>query len=166
MKKLTTILLIALLPVVALAQSKSVIDFQSKFSSDPDVTTVLIKGPLFKFIASIAELDDNDPEMEAIGRIANGIKSMEVFSVPFYTDLNREDISTLRNELKKDGYEELLFVKEGKDLVNIMSQGKEDEIRNMVILAEEKENFTLLSINGKLSMKDLAYLSKNHDDFH
>jgi hypothetical protein len=47
-----------------------------------------------------------------------------------------------------------------------MSQGKEDEIRNMVILAEEKENFTLLSINGKLSMKDLAYLSKNHDDFH
>ena len=165
MKKLTAILMIALLPAVALAQSKSVIDFQSKFSNDPDVTTVLIKGPLFKFIASIADHND-DPEMEAIGRIANGIKSMEVFSVPFYTDLNREDISSLRNGLKKDGYEELLVVRDGKDHVNIMSQGKEDEIRNMVILAEEKENFTLLSINGKLSMKDLSYLSKHHDDFH
>lgn len=157
--------MIALLPVMTLAQSESVKSFRNQYDNNPDVTSVLIKGPLFKFLASIAGNDD-DPETQAFARIAKGIKSMEVLSIPFYTDLNREDISTLRNDLKNDQYEELLIVKDGKDLVNIMSQGKEDEIRNMVILVEDKENFTLLNINGKLSMKDLAYLSKNHNDYH
>lgn len=166
MKNLITILLIAFLPVAAMAQSKSVINFQDKYGNHPDVTTVMIKGPLFKFIASLADFDD-DPDTQAVGRIADGITSMEVFSVPFYeTDLEREEVTSLRDALLKDGYEEFLRVKEGKDLVNVMSQGKEDEIRNMVILSEEKDNFTLLSINGKLSMKDLSYLSKHHKDFH
>ena len=58
------------------------------------------------------------------------------------------------------------MVKEGKELVNVLAQGAADEVRNMLILVEEKEDFTLISINGTLSMKDLSYFSKHHTNFH
>ena len=170
MKKLTTLMIIAMLPFLAMAQSKSVSAFQDKYSDHDDVTYVTIKGSLFNLIGSIAEYDDDedpDEDLQAFGRIADGINSMEVLRVPFYdTDLNREEIASFRNSLTKEDYEEFLMVKEGKELVNVMAQGAADEIRNMLILVEEKEDFTLICINGKLSMKDLSYLSKHHDNFH
>lgn len=168
MKKLTTLMIIAMLPIIAMAQSKSVTAFQDKYSDHEDVTYVAVKGSLFNLIASIADYDeDPDEDMEAMSRIAKGIKSMEVLRVPYYeTDLNREEVATLRNSLKKDNYEDFLTVKEGKELINVMAQGTEDEIRNMIVLVEEKDDFTLISINGTLSMKDLSYLSKHHNNFH
>ena len=170
MKKLTTLMIIAMLPFLAMAQSKSVSAFQDKYSDHDDVTYVTINGSLFNLIGSIAEYDDDedpDEDLQAFGRIADGINSMEVLRVPFYdTDLNREEIASFRNSLTKEDYEEFLMVKEGKELVNVMAQGAADEIRNMLILVEEKEDFTLICINGKLSMKDLSYLSKHHDNFH
>jgi hypothetical protein len=170
MKKLATLMIIAMFPFLAMAQSKAVSAFQDKYSDHDDVTFVTIKGSLFNLIGSIAEYDDDDDpdeDLQALGRIADGINSMEVLRVPFYdTDLNREELSSLRNSLAKDDYEEFLMVKEGKELVNVMAQGADDEIRNMLILVEEKEDFTLISINGKLSMKDLSYLSKHHNNFH
>jgi hypothetical protein len=166
MKKLTGLMIIALLPFMVLAQSKAVVDFQDKYSNHEDVTHVTIKGPLFSFLASLADYDD-DPEAQAFARVADGIKSMDILQVPFYeTDLNREEITSLRKSLQKDNYEELIMVKEGRELVNILAQGGEDEIRNMLILVEKKDEFTLLSINGKLSMKDISYLSKHHNNFH
>jgi len=168
MKKLTGLMIIAMLPFLAMAQSKSVSAFQDKYSDHEDVTYVAVKGSLFNLIASIAEYDeDPDEEMEAMARIANGIKSMEVLKVPYYeTDLDRDEVATLRSSLQKDSYEDFLTVKEGKELINVMAQGAEDEIRNMIVLVEEKDDFTLISINGTLSMKDLSYLSKNHHNFH
>ncbi len=161
-------MIIAMLPFLAMAQSKSVSSFQDKYSSHDDATYVTIKGSLFNLIASIAEYDDDpDEDTKAMARIANGIKSMEVLRVPFYeTDLNREAVATLRNSLKKENYEEFISVKDGKELVNVMAQGTDNEIRNMLVLVEEKDEFTLISINGTISMKDLSYLSKHHRNFH
>jgi hypothetical protein len=170
MKKLTGLMIIALLPFLVMAQSKSVSAFQDKYSDHDDATYVTIKGSLFNLIASVADYDDDenpDEDLQAFGRIADGINSMEVLSVPFYeTNLNREEVGSLRKALIKEGYEEFLMVKEGKELVNVLAQGAEDEIRNMLVLVEEKENFTLISINGTLSMKDLSYFSKHHANFH
>ena len=163
-------MLIAFLPLMGMAQSKSVSSFQNKYSDHEDVTYVTVKGSLFNLLGAIAEFDDDedpDEDLQALGRIADGINSMEVLKVPYYeTDLNREEVASLRNSLAKDDYEEFLMVKEGKELVNVMAQGSENEIRNMLVLVENKEEFTLISINGKISMKDLSYLSKHHGDFH
>ena len=160
--------MIAMLPFLAMAQSKTVDSFQDKYSDHDDATYVTIKGSLFNLVASIAEYDeDPDEDMQAFSRIADGINSMEVLKVPFYdTDLNRDEVKSLRSALEKEGYEEFLMVKEGKELINVMAQGAADEIRNMLVLIEEKEEFTLISIDGKLSMKDLSYFTKHHTSFH
>jgi Domain of unknown function (DUF4252) len=168
MKKLTGLMILAMLPFLAMAQSKSVNTFQDKYSDHEDVTYVTIKGSLFNLIASIAEYDDDpDEDLKAMANIANGIKSMQVLKVPYYdTDLSRDEVAGLRKSLEKENYEEFLMVKEGKELINVMAQGAEDEIRNMLVLVDEREAFTVISIDGKLSMKDLSYLSKHHGNFH
>jgi hypothetical protein len=170
MKKLTTLMILAMLPVLAMAQSKAVSSFMDKWSDHEDATYVVVKGSMFNLISSIAKWDDEeepDEDLQAIGRIADGINSMTVLQLSYYdTDLSRDEVSSLRNSLMKEKYEEFIKVKEGKELVNVMAQGAEDEIRNMLVLVEEKDEFTLISINGKLSMKDLSYLSKHHNNFH
>ena len=77
MKKLTGLMIIALLPFIAMAQSKSVTSFQNKYSDHDDATFVTIKGSLFNLIASVADYDDKDDpdeDLQAFGRIADGIK--------------------------------------------------------------------------------------------
>jgi len=168
MKKLTTLMIMVILPFVGMAQSKIVNNFQEKYSNHNDATFVTVKGSLFNLIASIAEYaGEEDEEMKTFARIADGIKSMQVLKVPYYdTNLNREEVASFRKSLTKEDYEEFISVKEGKELINVLAQGATDEIRNMLVLIEEKQHFTLLSINGRLSMKDLSYLSKNHSKFH
>jgi hypothetical protein len=166
MKRLTGLALAIALPLTMMAQSKTVARFQDQYSGDRDATFISIKGSLFNFFASIADIDD-DPEAQALGRIAAGIRSMQVLQVPFFeSDLSRTDIEKLKHSLAKEDYEELMSVKDGKEYVHILAQGSASEIRNMLILIEDKNDFTMISINGKLAMEDLAYLSKNHNNWH
>ena len=166
MKRLTIILMAIVLPFAIQAQSEAVEDFQDKFSEDRDATFVSVRGSLFNFVASIADFDD-DPEAQALGRIADGIQSMQILQVPYFeSDLSRTDVESLKKSLSKENFEELMSMREGRENVNILSQGSDSEIRNMLILVDNKDDFTLISIEGVLSMEDLSYLSKNHNDWH
>ena len=170
MKKLSAILLLAVLPLMVSAQSKSVSAFIDKYIDHDDVTYVQVKGSMFNLISSIAEYDNGeepDEDLQALGRIAGGIKSMTVLQVPYYdTDLSKEEVASLRSSLSKEKYEEFVRVKEGKELVTVMAQGSGKEVTNGLILVEEKDELTLISFNGTILAKDLNYLSKHHDDWH
>lgn len=170
MKKLTFLMIIALLPALAIAQSKSVDAFVDKYIDHDDVTYVQIKGSLFNLISSIAEYDNGeeaDEDLQAIGRLADGIKSMVVLKVPYYdTGASKEEVATLRSALSKEKYEEFIKVKEGKELVTVMAQGTGDIVSNGLVLVEERDNVTLIKIDGSLSVKDLNYLGKHHNDWH
>ena len=166
MKRLTIVLMALVLPFAIQAQSKTVEDFQDKFSEDRDATFVSVRGSLFNFVASIADFDD-DPEAQALGRIADGIKSMQILQVPYFeSDLSRTEVESLKKSLSKENFEELMSMKEGRENINILSQGSDSEIRNMLILVDNKDDFILISIEGVLSMEDLSYLSKHHNDLH
>lgn len=170
MKKLIAIMIIALLPAGVMAQSKSLDSFIDKYIDHEDVTYVQIKGSLFNLISSIAEYDNGeepDEDLQAIGRMADGIKSMVVLSVPYYdTNISKEEVTSLKSALVKEKYEEFIKVKDGKELVSVMAQGSGDKVSNGIILVEEKDEFTLIRFTGSLSMKDLNYLGKNHDNWH
>ena len=155
MKKLAILMMIALFPVTLMAQSKTVDSFISKYKNHDDVTFVVIKGSLFNLIASIAEYDNGeepDEDLQALGY--------------YETDLSKAEVNDLRSSIGKEKYEEFIQVKEGKELINVMAQGTGDEVKNGLILIEEKDEFTIISVDGTLSIKDLNYLSKHHKDWH
>ena len=170
MKKLTALMIIAALPLLVSAQSKSVSAFIDKYIDHEDVTYVQVKGSLFKLISSIAEYDNGeepDEDLQALGRISGGIKSMTVLEVPYFdTDLSKDEVANLRSSLKKEKYEEYMSVKEGKELITVMAQGTDSEVSNGLIMVEERDGLTLVSFNGTILVKDLNYMTKHHGDWH
>lgn len=164
MKRLTTILAILIVPMMVMAQNKAVTDFQNKYKNDRDASYIEISGSLFKFISSISDSngDELDPDLQAIANIADGLESMKILKIDKYSsDITQAEIDALRNSLKKDSYESLMTMREGKKNINFMAQGKENELRNMLIIVDDKDEFILINIDGVLTSQDLAYLSKN-----
>ena len=102
-----------------------------------------------------------------MGRIADNIKSMKVLSLPTYkVGIEQIEINQLKNNLIGENYEELFSAREGRKTINLYSQGNKSDLRNMVILVNEKDDFTIMNINGNLSIKDLAVLAKNFRHFN
>ncbi len=167
MKKTTTLIAaLVLVSTFTIGQSKSVESFKNKYKDDRDATVVTLQGNIFKLIGSIAEYSD-DEDAKALSKIAGGIKSMQILSLPKYeTGLEADEIKQLKSNLKKESYEELMSMKEGRETVVVYSQGNEDEVRNMLILVEEKNEFVLINIDGVLKMKDLAYIANHHDKWN
>lgn len=163
MKKTTLIVTLALIASVGYSQSKSVESFKNKYKDDRDATVVTLQGNIFRLIGSIAEYSD-DEDAKALSKMADGIKSMQVISLPKYeTGLEDDEIKQLKSSLLKESYEELMNFREGRETVVIYSQGNEDEVRNMLILVEERNEFAVINIDGILKMKDLAYIASHHD---
>ncbi len=107
--------------------------------------------------------EEMDPDLQAIARIADGLTSMQILTVDKYdVGVTSEEISSLKKSLSKDGYESLMSMKEGRQQVNFMAQGESDELRNMLIVVDDKEEFVLISIEGVLSSEDLSYISRQH----
>jgi hypothetical protein len=164
MKYLSIILVFA--ATAAYSQSKSVADFQAKYQGDRDATVVTVNGNMFNLFANIADAaDEEDEEAQAMARIARGIKSLKVLSVPVYkSGLQPDEISGLRDQLIKEKYDELMQVRDGQEHVYFLAQGNENEVRNMYVLIQEDDDFTILEIEGTLQMKDLAKLVRHHSD--
>jgi hypothetical protein len=163
MKKTTLIVALALIASIGYTQSKSVESFKNKYADDRDATVVTLQGNIFRLIGSIAEYSD-DEDAQALSKMADGIKSMQIISLPKYeTGLEDDEIKQLKSNLMKESYEELMNFREGREKVVIYSQGNEDEVRNMLILVEERNEFAVINIDGILKMKDLAYIASHHD---
>lgn len=174
MKKITgLIIVLCATPLFLQAQNKAVRNFQEKYRNDRDATYVEITRSLFRFISKVAnaartgENTETDQEMEAMARVANGITSLKILSIPKYeSGLKAQEIDNLRSSLEKDNYELLMSVKEGARFLYFMAQGNENELRNILVLIDDKDEFTLLNIDGTLTTKDLSYLTKNHHNWH
>ncbi|MCA6073693.1 DUF4252 domain-containing protein [Fulvivirga sedimenti] len=162
MKNLLIVLLFASTAVYS--QSKSAAEFQEKYKDDRDATVVSISGSLFNLFANIAEAaEEGDEEAQAMARIAKNINSMKIISVPVYrSGLQPDAILKLRKDLISEKYDELMQVRDGQDHVYFLAQGDEKEVRNMYVLIQEENDFTMLEIDGVLNMSDLAYLARNH----
>ncbi len=168
MKKLIlTTLIVALGAGLTFGQSKTVKKFHEKYKDDRDATVVRLNNSLFKLFATIASFDEDDEDAQVIARISDNIESMDILSVPLFdSGLSPSEFEEMREQLKKEKYEELMEVREGRDRVSFLTQGNANEVKNMVVLIREEDNAVVMNINGTLDMKDLAYLAKSSRKFH
>ncbi len=168
MKTTIVITILLLVPVLLSAQSKSIEAFHKKYENDRDATVVSINGSLFSIFAKLGEYaEKEDKELRSMGNLAANIQSMKVLSLPIYkVGIDQSEINQLKSNLKAENYEELFSARKGRKTINCYSQGNKSEIRNMVVLVNERDDFTIMNINGNLSMKDLAVLAKNFRHFH
>lgn len=164
MKELTALVLFMLASLMATAQT-SVNSFRDKYEDHDDATSITIKGNLFELLGDIAEFGD-DEETQMAARMFKGINFMKILSLPLYdVGISKQEIADLKSSLEKEGFEEYINVREGKETVNVYAQGTKENISNLIILTQERDDFAIIHIDGNLKYKDIAYIIEHHDEW-
>ncbi|HNP19397.1 MAG TPA: DUF4252 domain-containing protein [Fulvivirga sp.] len=168
MKKLIAVFIAMVTVSLAYGQSKAVEDFQNKYKNDRDAKVVTLNGSLFELIGNIAQFAEEDEDAQVAARIAKGITSMNLLSVPmFKTGIDLKEVESLKDRIKSEKYDELMTVRDGRERVYFMAKTGGNQIDNMLILiTSDDDEFVLINIDGKLDMKDLAYMADNHKKWH
>lgn len=140
------------LAFTAAAQSNAINSFVEKYSNTDAVTTLNLSGNLLNMII---EENDEDGDKNFMSRL----DALRIISIEDRSAVDANDISALRQGIQANNYEELIRVRDGKDLVHIyLLENKDQVIEELIILVEEPEEFTLVSLSGAMRYEDLKNL--------
>ncbi|MFT5917482.1 MAG: hypothetical protein ACJAWV_003555 [Flammeovirgaceae bacterium] len=156
MKKLTIILFALLIPFVGMAQEEDAISkFLGKYVNDEDFSTVYITKRMFRLIAQIAD----DPDEKEFEETINKIESFCILSTE--KRKGRELYQEIASKLPMKEYEELMIIREGKDLTKfLIKETKEGKILELLMLSGSENKFSILSMTGEINLDQISKLSK------
>ncbi len=156
MKKLFTIAAVLLLGTLAHAQDSKTI--YNKFSDEKGVSAVYISPSMFKMIGKLPEIEigDNGEKVD-ITPIVNTLKG-------FYL-LNSSDdgiVRRLNNDVKglldKGSFELMMEAKNDGETIRIYTDGDDNFIRSLVMMALSGSEATFLSMDGLINREALEQM--------
>jgi hypothetical protein len=156
MKKSIFLFTALCLTLMIQAQTNPIDEMFSKYSEKDGFTVVTISGRMFSMFAG------QDTENKDADDIMKRLKSIRILSVEdsllnknlnFYTELGKK--------LDMSVYEELMVVKEGRDITKFLIRQNGNTISELLVITGGPGGNSLISIKGDLSMKNISDLSKN-----
>ena len=69
-----------------------------------------------------------------------------------------EDVKAFVQNIRMDGFEDLISVRDGETMVNIMVKDKREKLKNLLILVNEEDTFVFMSMKSRIKYEDLAEL--------
>jgi len=158
MKKVLVSFTALCLSLLLQAQSNQIDEMFNKYSEREGFTVVTISGKMFSMFA------DQDEENNEADNVISHLKSIRILSVEdsllnlninFYTELSRKlDLSV---------YEELMVVREGRDITKFLIRQTGKIISELLIVTGGPGGNSLISIKGELNLKNISDLSKTID---
>jgi len=137
---------------------KAINQFFYKYRPMAKSTKFTVPGWLIGVGTGIAKTQTKDEDAKEALRIVNGIKKMRLLVIEEDSPFQSGDVKQMIKSLKKDGFEELISVKEDETDVRIVLREKKDEIRNLLIVVSEPDEFVMVSLKTKLKLSDLKNL--------
>ena len=150
MKNIIIVALIAILPVLAFGQNKSIEKFYNKYKSQENVTDINLQGWVLELAASFSD-DESEKVLEKISKL-------RVLVIEEGNLVNSSEYKQLVKDIKNDSFEELMQFKDGNDKVDIMLKEKGNKITNLLLIARGNDGFIMLSLEGDLDWNDLKSL--------
>ena len=155
MKKIITIIILAAFPVILNAQDfvDGLID---KYQGKPGFTTVVINSALFDIVAAI----DDDEDLQKMKGMIDNIRIIAMEDHFSSTDINFFDEMKLQVDTKS--YVELMTIKKhDNDVVFYVKYAANKDIEELLLVAGGNDDNAVVSIKGKISLKELASLSNS-----
>lgn len=146
-------MLVALFPLLALAQNSAIDKVFRKYEDREGFTVVTISKGLLKMVANI---DDDRESRDFLGRI-HSIKILALEDHEYDINLYDEVLS----DLDKKDYEELMTARSNGEEVLILAKKDGDILEELIILVGGKDDNALVYISGRMNMKDLSKLSSS-----
>lgn len=147
------LLLLALLPASLCAQKSPVDELFERYDGKDGFTSVYISSKMFGLLSRI---DSDDEEFRNLVTRIRGIRILSIDSTAVVRGINFA--SELMPQLRRNGYEELMTVKEQDDQIFFMIRESGGRIAELVMVTGGAGS-SVVSIQGDLDLKTIASLS-------
>lgn len=153
MKNIITLAALMLLAFTGFAQDGKSI--YNKYSEAEGVSAVYISPAMFRLIGKIPniQVENSDVNLTPVIQALNGMYLISSEN----PRINAEIKADANRFLEKNQYELLMEAKDGGETVRICTLGK-DIITGFVLLAFQQDEFTFISLDGKMKREDLERL--------
>jgi hypothetical protein len=156
MKKTFLFLTVFFLTITIQAQTNPVDEMFNKYSEKDGFTLVTISSRMFSMFAN---LDSDNPDADNLIKRLKSIRILSVedsllnININFYTELSKRLDLTV--------YEELMVVKEGRDITKFLIRQTGEIISELLVIKGGPGGNSLISIKGDLNMKNISDLSNS-----
>jgi len=140
------ILSLMVFPIFMSAQSRSIEKFFEAHKDNDDYTLIEISGNLFKL--------GKHKENRKIR-----IDGFQLLSAPKGSSgLSLSEVRGFANQIKNENFEDLITVRDSDTRFNFMVQESNGIISELVMIADEDDSFTIMSLRGKIPTEELDNL--------
>jgi hypothetical protein len=156
MKKLIISIAFFCIGMTIKAQTNPIDEMFNKYSEKEGFTVVTISGKMFGMFANLDE-EKNDAD-----NVITKLKSIRILSVEdTLLNVSLNFYSELSKKLDMSVYEDLMLVKEGKDITRFLIKQTGNTISELLIVTGGPGGNSLISIKGDLNLKNISELSKS-----
>ena len=125
----------------------SVIHFR-QFRNEKNVTYINLPKSLIK----MGLKSSNDKTADALAAQIDGI---QILTLEAASQKTRDAFCKRFNGLEEKSYEPMVKTNDGGEKVRILVKGNEKEVQSLVILAIDKDDCSLIKINGHINPADI-----------
>lgn len=159
MKKII-VLIIAVLPMLSMAQESQLNHLFDKYSGQEGYTSVYITSYMFDLFSKLA--DEDDAEFE---HVTKGLKSIKILTISSKLDKSAQDAfyKEIQNALPASVYKDFMIVKDGKQEVVFKVRDEGAKISEFVMIVKDPKEPVLMFLEGDINLKQIAKMSKSMD---
>ena len=153
MKKIILVLVIAAFPFILNAQD-FVDNLISKYQGEKGFTTIVINSALFDIVAAI---DDDEDLQKMKGMIDN----IRIIAMEDHVSSDINFFEEMKSQIDTKAYVELMTIKEHDNDVVFYVKYAGKDIEELMLVAGGHDDNAVISIKGKIDLKQLASLSNS-----
>lgn len=153
MKRIIIVIAFAALPMLLSAQD-FVDGLISKYQGQKGFTTVVVHKAMFDLVAAI----DDDNELD---KLKNMVDNIRIIAMDENMDSDINFYNEMKSQINSKDYVELMTVKEANNDVVFYVQYVGKDIAELLLVAGGDDDNAVISIKGKIKLKELASLSKS-----
>jgi hypothetical protein len=152
MKNIIAFIALTVFPCLLFSQTKAINKFYNKYKKLENVTDIKLQGWVLKLASNFADEEEAEQMLKKITHLR--VLVMEDGNL-----VSKQEYRQLKNDVKKNSFEELFKIKEGLTEIEFMIREDKESITDVLVLVNGDDEFVLLSLEGKLKFSDLNNLN-------
>ena len=141
---------------VVSAQTPALNQFYREYKRGKEVKNFRVPGWLVKLGSKIALRHSKDPNVKPALSLAKKFGKMKIMISEGGRNIPPEAVKRLTAKLRRQKFDDWIYVREEGITVNIMAREFKGMLRNLLILVNDEEEFVFLSVKTKIKAKDIG----------
>ena len=156
-QEMKTILATTLLTVATVAsgfaQSIYFDNLYGDFKEQEEAVTMTVTGSLLSLVSFFADDEESQEVMSELGKSIDMIKMVMMEEGQTLSDRDLDDLK--RMITTKEGFEELMVMRDGEQTVDVFAIEKDGVMKEIILIVRESEEMILMDIWGEIDLKNI-----------